>query len=104
MKDNRLYIKKTENIHTIFGNDPAYRKPKQLFVKYILGSKEQSLIIDEYATKLKRDLLIDGGNELKIKCYHESGIHHYNYNYPRYKYEIKENIITDILKDEILVI
>ena len=101
VKDNRLYIKKTENIHTIFGNDPAYRKPKQLFVKYILGSKEQSLIIDEYATKLKRDLLIDGGNELKIKCYHESGIHHYNYNYPRYKYEIKENIITDILKDEI---
>jgi len=101
VNDNRLYIKKTENLHSIFGDDPAYRKPKKIFVKYILGTVEKSLIIDEYGTKLKRDLLLDGGNELKIKCYHESGIHHYTYNYPRSKYEIKEDIITEILKSDI---
>ena len=85
IKENRLYIKKSVDVNQLFG-DPAIRIPKQLYVKYKVGDDERTITIPEFKTKLKRDLLLDGNFVVKIKCYHESGLHHYHNPYPRLKY------------------
>ena len=50
---------------------------------------ESKIILNEKCNKLNKDLLIDGNSKVNLKCYHESGIHHYKGSYPRSKYEIK---------------
>jgi len=86
--ENRLYIKRTEDINRIFG-DPCPGVYKNLYLKYTVGGEIREINIPEYKTKLKRDLLLDGNFIIKIKCYHESGLHHYHHPYPRHKYLIK---------------
>jgi hypothetical protein len=83
-KDNRLYIKDTVNINELFG-DPYPYKVKNLFVTYQINNQTFSEEIQERATKLKRDLLIDVC-QIKIRNYHESNINHYHDNYPPEKY------------------
>lgn len=85
IKDNRLYIKDTENVNNIFGRDPCPNRVKKVFVKYKIDNKEFSEEINERKTKLTRDLLIDVC-PIKIKNYHESHINHYHSPYPREKY------------------
>ena len=83
--ENRLYIKRTDNVNKILG-DPCPGTFKILFVKYKVGDETREITINEHKTKLKRDLLLDGNFVINIKCYYESGIHHYHYPYPRNKY------------------
>lgn len=90
INNNRLYIKRTDNINVLFG-DPCYGKYKYLEIIYKMDGDEHEskIILNEKCNKLNKDLLIDGNSKVNLKCYHESGIHHYKGPYPRSKYEIK---------------
>lgn len=88
IKDNRLYIKMTDNINNLFERDPNPMKPKQIFVKYKINDIVKTELVLENRNRLNKDLLIDVC-QIKIKCYHQSNLNHYNDPYPRELYEIK---------------
>lgn len=90
--DNRIYIKQGKCIQKFF-SDPFPGKMKTLKISYKISNSDKiyDIIKKERGSKLTGDLLIDGNSKvIKIKNYHESGIHHYHFAYPRDKYEIKD--------------